>query len=101
MAIFPMGVVFDPLFRQRFNSCAPSKSVISTLGLRIPSFRNDLPQLHSGLTSLTKRDLWVISDAILILALIWLSVSEVPGFCSRGLDPKGEAAMIGHLLAAH
>jgi hypothetical protein len=94
-----MGVVFNPLFRQQFNCYVVSKNAIPTLDLGISSFRNDLPQLHSGLTRLTKRDLRVISDANLVLALIWLSVSEIPGLGSRWLNPKGEAAMVGNLLA--
>ena len=62
--------MFDPLIRQEINCYVLSKSFIPTLDLGIPSFRNNLPQLHSGLTRLTKRDLWVISDGNLVLALI-------------------------------
>jgi hypothetical protein len=62
--------VFDPLIRQQLNCYVVSKNVIPTLDLGVPYFRNDLPQLHSGLTRLTKRDLWVISNANPVLALI-------------------------------
>lgn len=98
MVVSPVRVVLNPTFRQQFNIYASPKNVISTLNLWVSPLRHDLSRRHCGLSSLSKRDLWVIPDANLILALVWLSISEIPGFSSRGLDPKEEASMVGHLL---